>query len=213
MGRPSVRETLIDSGVTTLYERGFAASGVREITSTAGVPQGSFTNHFDSKEAFGLAVLDRYYERIGAVVDATLRDETRAPVDRLRAYFDAITDLLSGVNWHHGCLIGNMSLEAAEHSEVLRERLAQIFATWTQPFADAIRAAQIRGELRNDLEADDLAELLLSAWHGAMLRMKVDRTREPLDRFKRVFFETLLVARKDARCSEHNRGSAWREAG
>lgn len=194
MGRPSLREQLLESGVRTLHERGFTASGVREITSAAGVAQGSFTNYFRSKEAFGVAVLDRYFERLQAVADATLRDPARAPLDRLHAYFDAITDYLAGVGWRHGCLLSNLSLEAPEHSELLRERLAQIFATWTHPFAEAVRAAQAAGQVRADLDADDVADVLLAAWHGALLRMKVDRSPAPLERFRRVLFATLLAA-------------------
>ncbi|GJG89367.1 TetR family transcriptional regulator [Gemmatimonadetes bacterium T265] len=194
MSRPSLREQLLESGVTTLHKRGFAACGVREITSAAGVPQGSFTNHFRSKEAFGVAVLDRYFEKLQAVADATLRDHTRAPLDRLHAYFDAITDYLAGVGWRHGCLVSNMSLEAPEHSEALRGRLAQVFGALTQPFAEAVRAAQAAGQVRADLDADEAAEVLVAAWHGALLRMKVERSPVPLDRFRRVLFPALLAA-------------------
>lgn len=200
MGRPSLREQLLASGVVTLHQRGFTASGVREITGAAGVPQGSFTNHFQSKEAFGVAVLDRYFETLQAIADATLRDHARAPRDRLHAYFDAITEHLAGVGWRYGCLLSNMSLEAPEHSEALRERLAQILATWTQPFADAVRAAQAAGQVRADLDADDVADVLLAAWHGALLRMKVDRSPAPLDRFRRVLFATLLAAPDGGGC-------------
>lgn len=194
MSRPSHREQLLESGVTTLHERGFAASGVREITSAAGVAQGSFTNHFRSKEAFGVAVLDRYFEKLQAVADATLRDQTRAPLDRLHAYFDAMTGHLADRGWRHGCLLSNMSLEAPEHSDALRERLAQTFAAWTPAFAEVVRAAQATGQVRDDLDADDVADVLLAAWHGAMLRMKVDRSPAPLERFRRVVFATLLAA-------------------
>ena len=59
MARPSLREKIVESGVQTLHERGFARAGVREITADAGVPQGCFTNHFRSKEAFAAAILDQ----------------------------------------------------------------------------------------------------------------------------------------------------------
>ncbi len=193
MSRRSLREQLLESGVTTLHQRGFAASGVREITGAAGVPQGSFTNHFRSKEAFGVAALDRYFERTEAIFDATLGDQTRSPAQRLRAYFEAITEFLAGVGWRHGCMISNLSLETADHSELLRGRLEAIFGSMTQRFAEVLRAAQASGDVRDDVDADELADVLLSAWHGAMLRMKVDRSPEPLDRFKRVFLATLLA--------------------
>ena len=34
MPRPSLREKIVNSGVRTLHERGFAGAGIREISST-----------------------------------------------------------------------------------------------------------------------------------------------------------------------------------
>ena len=194
MSRPSLREALVESGVTTVHRRGYAAAGVREITAAAGVPLGSFSNHFRSKEAFGVAVLDRYAERTEAICAATLDDAGRLPAERLAAYFDAVTEYLAGAGWRHGCLIGNLSLEAADHSEAIRARLGEVFAHLTGRFAAAVAAAQARGDLRSDLDPADVADVLLAAWNGAMMRMKVDRSPEPIDRFRRVFLATLLAA-------------------
>src|SRR3954447_3495672 len=94
MARPSLREKIIESGVRTLHERGFAGAGVREITAEAGVPQGCFTNHFRSKEAFAATILDRYHARTQSIIDRTLRDQRRPAVERLHAYFDAIAEWL-----------------------------------------------------------------------------------------------------------------------
>lgn len=176
----------------TVHRRGFATSGLREITAAAGVAQGSFTNHFASKEEFGVAILDHYYGRIRLVIADTLEDPGRGPVEKLRAYFDAITDLFAATEWRFGCLAGNMSLEAAEHSEAIRIKLGEIFAEWTLPFAEAIRRAQAAGDVPADLDADEAGAALLEAWHGAMLRMKVERTSAPLDRFKRVTLPAVL---------------------
>ena len=192
MGRPSFRDKIITSGMRTVHERGFATVGLREITAEAGVAQGSFTNHFASKEEFGVTVLDQYFDQIRAVIAQTLSDERRTPVERLRAYFDAITELFAAAGWRYGCLAGNMGLEAAEHSELIRQRLGEIFAEWTPPFARVIRQGQMTGEVRADLDSEDAGAALLEAWQGAMLRMKIERSPAPLDRFKRLIFPALL---------------------
>lgn len=193
MGRHSYRDRIIASGMHTVHERGFATVGLREITAAAGVAQGSFTNHFASKEEFGVAVLDRYFDEMRAVIAETLSDERRQPIERLRAYFDTITEVFAAGGWRYGCLAGNMGLEAAEHSETIRQRLVEIFAEWTPPFAQVIRQAQTVGEVRTDLDAHDAGAALLEAWHGAMLRMKIERSPAPLDRFKRLVFSALLA--------------------
>jgi TetR/AcrR family transcriptional repressor of nem operon len=93
MGRPSLRNQIIASGMQTVHHRGFSTVGLREITAEAGVAQGSFTNHFASKEEFGVAVLDHYFDQLRAVMAQTLEDESRKPTERLGAYFEHITDI------------------------------------------------------------------------------------------------------------------------
>jgi len=169
--------------------------GLREITAAAGVAQGSFTNHFGSKEQFGAEVLDHYFGQIRAVIAATLRNPELPPLTRIDGYFDEITDLLDAAAWRYGCLAGNMALEAAEHSEIIREHLREIFAEWTPPFSQAIRDAQAAGQVALGLDADEAGMALLEAWHGAMLRMKVERSRAPLDRFRRLTMPAILNSR------------------
>jgi len=176
----------------TVHERGFATTGLREITAAAGVAQGSFTNHFSSKEEFGVAILDHYFGLLRTVIASTLEDRSRKPLERLLAYFDAITELFAAAQWRFGCLAGNMGLEAAEHSEAIRTKLGEIFAEWTVPFAEAIRQAQADGVVPLGLDADEAGAALLDAWHGAMLRMKIERSSAPLDRFKQLILPALL---------------------
>ncbi len=85
MARPSLREQIVGSGLRTVHEVGYARAGVREITAAAGVPQGSFTNHFRSKEAFGLAILDRYLEGVEATMAGTHDHASLPPGERQRA--------------------------------------------------------------------------------------------------------------------------------
>ena len=193
MARPSLREKIVESGVQSLHERGFLSASIREIMADAQVPQGCFTNHFRSKEAFGVAIIDRYQERTQAIIERTLRDESRSPVARLRAYFDTITEWLEAAGWRYGCLIGNMSLEIPEHSERLRVHLVEIYRALTDAFAETVRAGQSAGELRGDLDADDLASFLLASWEGAMMRMKVDRSSRPIAQFKHIVFACVLT--------------------
>ncbi|WP_431893523.1 TetR family transcriptional regulator C-terminal domain-containing protein [Nonomuraea sp. bgisy101] len=193
MARASNKEQILREGLHVVRRRGFNAAGVRDITAAAGVPQGSFTNHFASKEAFGLEILERYFtDDVGSAIEATLRDTDLPPVERLRAYFDLITARFESREWRDGCLIGNLSLESAETSEALRTRLSEIFAQWREPFADSLEEAAAAGAIRLDMPALDLADFLLASWQGAILRMKVDHSPQPLQRFKEIVFSTIL---------------------
>jgi TetR/AcrR family transcriptional regulator, transcriptional repressor for nem operon len=177
-----------------MFRRGYVGSGIRDIADAAGAPQGSFTNHFGSKEEFALEVLDRYFEHVQSLVAAALNDRELTPRERLRRYLDLITDQLAQDGFARGCLIGDFSLETTGHSAALRARLAAIFVQWRAPFAACIAEGQERGEISPEFDPVELAEFLLSSWEGAILRMKVDRSPEPLERFKTIVFRTVLAA-------------------
>src|SRR5215468_2195910 len=173
MAKASLRDRILDAGLKVMFRNGYIGSGVRDIVAEAAAPQGSFTNHFRSKEAFAQQALD---------------DKRRSPRARLRRYLDIITERLAADDFARGCLIGDFSLEAAPQSDMLRERLAAIFAEWRAPFAACIEEAQAAGEIEAAFTPHELAEFLLASWEGAILRMKVERGPEPLERFKRIAF-------------------------
>ena len=192
MPKPSLREKLLDAGFHLMWKTGYAATGVRDIVAEAGSPQGSFTNHFRSKEDFACEVLDRYFVYLSGVVADALGDATLRPIDRLRRYLDIITRKLDDADWSRGCMIGNFSLETTAQNERLRAKLSAIFAQWRSPFAACMAEGQKAGEISSEFAPDELADFLLSSWQGAMLRMKVDRSPEPLERFKKIVFATVF---------------------
>jgi TetR/AcrR family transcriptional regulator, transcriptional repressor for nem operon len=192
MPKLSNRDRILEAGLRVMFRKGYVGAGVRDIVAEAPAPQGSFTNHFRSKEEFAREVLDLYFEELKRLVAETLGDATRSPRRRLRRYLDIITDRLAGAEFSRGCLIGDFSLEAAPQSEMLRARLAEIFAEWRAPFAACIAEGQGAGEIAMTFAPQELAEFLLSSWEGAILRMKVERNAEPLERFKRIVFATVF---------------------
>jgi TetR/AcrR family transcriptional regulator, transcriptional repressor for nem operon len=192
MPKPSNRERILEAGLKVVFAKGYAGAGVRDIVAEAEAPQGSFTNHFRSKEAFARDVLDLYFDHTKGLVAEALGNRDLSPRDRLRRYLDIITGRLAEAGFARGCLIGDFSLEAAPQSESLRTRLDEIFAEWRAPFAACIAEGQAAGEIAATFAPQDLAEFLLSSWEGAILRMKVERNAEPLERFKRIAFMTVF---------------------
>jgi TetR/AcrR family transcriptional regulator, transcriptional repressor for nem operon len=192
MPKPSHREKILTEGLRVVHERGFAGASVRDIVQAAGVPQGSFTNHFASKEAFGLEVLDLYYARGSELMRETLRNDALPPLQRLGAYIDATKDRLNRNGMRNGCLYGNFTAEASDHSEILRQRLVEIFAEVQASFAYCLRAAVKAGELSPNLDCDEIAAFIVSSLQGANLLAKAQRSPVPIERFKQILFSTIL---------------------
>jgi len=196
MSKPSHREAILKAGLKVMFRSGYQGASVRDVCAAAGVPQGSFTNHFRSKEVFAEEVLDRYFANLQELVKKALDDKSLTPRQRLKRYLDIISSVLAGAKWNRGCLIGDFSLETSFQSELLRQRLEVIFREWRAPFASCIAEAQISGEIDSSFDPMELAEFLLASWEGAILRMKVERCPAALERFKKIVFQTIFVKPK-----------------
>jgi TetR/AcrR family transcriptional repressor of nem operon len=183
---------ILTEGLRVVLERGFCGASVRDVVHAAGVPQGSFTNHFASKEAFGLEILDLYFAQVRDGIRKTLRNDALPPLDRLRAWVDLQIRFLKKAEMRNGCLIGNFSIEAADHSEAIRRRLVEIFDELQESVAHCLRAAVEARELRRATNCDELASFLYSSLQGAILQAKAERSAIPLERFKKVLFSTVL---------------------
>ena len=192
MPKPSHRETLLNEGLKVVLSQGYSGASVRDIVRAAGVPQGSFTNHFTSKEAFAQEVLDLYFSLVRGNIEKTLRNDSLPPLRRLRAWFDVQIAFLKKAEFRTGCLIGNFSIEASDQSESIRHRLAEMFQDIIESIVYCLKAAVDAGELSASTDVREVASFLYSSWQGAILQSKVELSIKPLERFKRVLFSQIL---------------------
>jgi len=192
MPKPSHREKLLHVGMKVVHERGFGGASVRDIVQAAGVPQGSFTNHFTSKEAFGLEVLDLYFEDACALMRRTLRNDALPPLQRLREFIDGSggTDDEAGVK--NGCLFGNFTAEANDCGEAIRLRVVDAFTEAQSALAYCLQAAVQAGEIAPSTDCDEVAAFIVASLQGARLLAKAQRSLLPVQRFKDVLFGSVL---------------------
>jgi TetR/AcrR family transcriptional regulator, transcriptional repressor for nem operon len=191
MPRPSTREQIVQAGLKCLTTKGFNGVGVQDITDAAGVPKGSFYNHFESKEALGAEIVERY----GADKRRRelLTDKSIPPLERLRRHYERLTTLCVDARFERGCILGNFSAELSNQSEVIRESLRRLYERWTKDVEATIAEAQDQGAVSKALTAVELAGFLLDAYEGALLRARVERDGRAFERFMKFAFSKLLV--------------------
>lgn len=190
MPKPSLRAHIVDAALEQFHQRGFNGCGVKYITDAAGVPKGSFYNHFDSKESLAVEVMRRY--EADCALDS-LTDGSGEPIARLRAFFGSLSAGLRARGFSRGCLFGNFGSEMADHSAALREQVESGLARWATAVAVPLREAQEDGTLPPGRDLDQLSRFIVDAWQGAVIRAKAGRSEDPLDDFFAVVFGTLLA--------------------
>lgn len=185
------RELLLRAGLAALTEKGFASTGLDEILGSAHVPKGSFYHHFDSKEAFGAALIERYGAFFARKLDRHFGNAALSPLERIHAFVADATDGMTRFDFRRGCLIGNLGQEMAALPESFRLRLVGIFEDWQQRLAACLAQAQQAGELATQADCARLAAFFWIGWEGAVLRAKLERSAQPLATFTELFFDGL----------------------
>lgn len=84
-----------------------------------------------------------------------------------------------------------MAAETSEDMPIVRKALAKVLANWTELVANAIRDGQADGSIDARLDAEEIARFLISSWEGAVIRMKVVNSKQPLDDFFSLAFRLL----------------------
>lgn len=168
------------AGLAVLTEKGFVAAGIGEVLREVGVPKGSFYHWFDSKEAFGLAVIDAYGEYFARKLERAFVSEAMAPLERVGAFVDDAAEGMARFEFRRGCLIGNLGQEMNNLPESFRARLSATFSEWEALLAQCLRLARLRGDMAADADCAQLARSFWIGWEGAVLRAKLERSAVPL---------------------------------
>ncbi|MGZ0080518.1 TetR family transcriptional regulator C-terminal domain-containing protein [Methylomonas sp. YC3] len=171
---------VLDYGVQLLMEKGYHASGIKEILAAVKIPKGSFYHYFDSKEQFAVEVILHYIEPFITRLAAELNDSQKDGLQALKNYYASLIRDVENNDFKGGCLLGNLMGEIGDTSDIGRKALLDATSRYSHMQQEALLRAQSQGSVRTDRSAQSMADLLFNSWQGALLRMKVEQSIEPL---------------------------------
>lgn len=187
-----IPERLLSAGLQLFLQQGYNATGIQQLTDQAGVPKGSFYNHFASKEAFAAAIVDRYAHNMQRSWERMVATAPAEPMAAIRHVFSQMLSYHERSTCSAGCLIGNFAAEIALSSEACRQNLLAAQLAWRERLAGLLTVAQASGGIRSDIDATALSALTWAAWEGGLLRMKVERSVQPLRDSVALIFDQLF---------------------
>lgn len=168
------RNAILDAAARVINARGFSHTSVEDLIAATGLSGKShFYHYFPSKEALGIAVIDRQFERFTERGLAILSEPMIEPVDRLALFIDTLVALQRDRDSGTGSPFGNLAGEMADSHEGFRRRLDDVFARWTEQLVALLRDAGPL--LRDDVDTVRLARFIVAALEGGMLMTRVTR--------------------------------------
>lgn len=192
MAKTPVRESIIRNGAFLIHSKGYNNTGLSDILKAAGVPKGSFYFYFKSKDEFGLAVLDYYWEFIQGMSNTHCSDKNVPPLERLARFMDVYHKFFESMRFTCGCPIGNLMQEMSDLNEGFRGKVSDIYSSMKDFIAQLLGEAQDKGDLPHTIDKEGTAQFILNSWEGAIMHMKVTKSNEPLKLFKQMIFDRIL---------------------
>ncbi|KMS84814.1 TetR/AcrR family transcriptional regulator [Streptomyces sp. NRRL F-3307] len=170
MPQVSVKAKLIEHAETVFRRQGFNGASVQDITSAAGVPKGSFYNHFKSKQELAAEIVRRY----SGATDFSMLENLggRTAVESLRAHFASQAERTSSTGVEFGCLLVTMASETPTAGAEVGTAVQGGITGWIDAVAAVIEQGREAGEIRSSEPARDLAAFLIDAFEGGALRGK-----------------------------------------
>lgn len=168
------RNAILDAAARVINERGYSHTSVEDLIQATGLSGKShFYHYFPSKEALGMAVIDRQFERFTERGLAILSEPMIEPIDRLTLFIDTLVSLQRDRDGGSGSPFGNLAGELADAHEGFRQRLDQVFERWTEQLDALLR--EVGGQLREGVDTVRLARFIIASLEGGMLMTRVTR--------------------------------------
>ncbi|MBB3320709.1 TetR/AcrR family transcriptional regulator [Atlantibacter sp. RC6] len=175
------REHILATGEQLCLHRGFVGMGLSELLKTAEVPKGSFYHYFRSKEAFGVAMLERYYMAYHQRLTQHFSAPGASAREKLLAHYQQTLQQFCQHDRINGCLTVKLSAEVCDLSEDMRVALDRGAAKIITLLAESLAQGVKEGSLRLTDDAVSTANVLYALWLGASLQAKITRSALPLE--------------------------------
>ena len=174
------REEILSTALDVIARTGYGRTSVRELASAVGLSQAGLLHYFASKEQYGQALLESYFDDYLADLDYLLGNPAIPARERLLRYWQRWLQSQGDDCQEQKCLVVKLSAEVADLSDAMRLTLRD----GTDRIVDRLAACITAGIGDGSIAATaprETAQTLYQLWLGASLLAKLHRTRTPLE--------------------------------
>lgn len=175
-----LRDRIYQTARELFLAHGVEATTVEQIAAAADVAPATFFNHFQSKDRLLREMTGEVFERLEALIDTQLRRPgwTRTRLARFVDQATAEIEAAQGLAHH-------VLLELIRSSGQPGE-LVPYLPRVHGPFTEILREGQARGDVRADLDAGFLAEMVVGALNAALVNWMNDARYPVVQRLRQA---------------------------
>jgi TetR/AcrR family transcriptional repressor of nem operon len=181
----AARDHILRTAYELFWREGYEAVSAERVAEAAGLSKSILFYYYPSKEALGQAVIESQSRRHAAAMRGLFTDESREPVEAVRALF-AYGTREKKRDCERGCFIGRMGQELGERDARMRREIRECMGAWREEVARYLDGWRRRGYFRRGFKARETADGLLSLYEGGLLISRIVGDAHPLEHARGV---------------------------
>ncbi|MBD2384459.1 TetR/AcrR family transcriptional regulator [Cylindrospermum sp. FACHB-282] len=163
---------ILQQAAELFNQQGYAGSSISDIMRVTGLQKGGIYNHFKNKDELALQAFQFAVSSVSQHTKAVLRNKRHA-IERLLGIIDVFRSFVDNPPIKGGCPLLNTAVESDDTHPALRELAQQAMNSWRHLICLIINKGIDQGEIRPDVDADQLATIIIATLEGAMMMSKL----------------------------------------
>lgn len=172
------RRRIVALAAPVFNRKGLAGTSVTDLMEATGLEKGGIYRHFESKQALAEDAFDYAWK----IAVETRLEGTAAianTVDRLKQIVMNFSERREGLV-PGGCPLMNTAIETDDGEPRMRAKASRALNGWLRRMRSVIEEGQRRGEIRVDVDAAELATLIVSTLEGGLMLSRLKKSRTPM---------------------------------
>jgi TetR/AcrR family transcriptional repressor of nem operon len=152
--------------VALFREKGYHQASLEDILQAGGISRQSMYDTYGDKETVFLKALALFREEIIETAEKQVESELSAGISSLDILRRCLYKIPVSVEENKGCMLVNSMVEFKEATPAIRSMIDTSCSCLHSMMKKVILQGQKRGEIRNDLPASGIADILMNARNG-----------------------------------------------
>jgi AcrR family transcriptional regulator len=174
------REMILLKAADLFNSRGYFGASMSDVMAATGLEKGGIYNHFKNKDELALAAFDLVVSTNRARVKAHVDAGTTA-VEKLVGFVEGFQTSVIDPVFAGGCPLLNCSVESDDTHPALKAKVKSAISEVLRALQSIVEGGVARGELRQDLEPQTVAQFIFASIEGAVLLTKLYEDPSKMD--------------------------------